>query len=167
MTSFNKRVFEMLIRVQVFAQRYPHLFQEGSVTGRLIQDIDKAVQKFSAEKSSQTSGDEDRKAATEARTSARCELRSQMEAIRRTAQGLDLSGFWLPRDRSDRDQIDSWRSKRRKKPRWRRCGGWIRSSRTCCEGIRRLSGFGNRRVTSNAYSARDASMPVPKPKVRL
>ncbi len=107
MTSFNKRVFEMLIRVQVFAQRFPHLFQEGSVTVRLIQDIDKAVQKFSAEKSSQTSGDEDRKAATEARSSARRELKSQLQAISRTAQGLELPGFWLPRDRSDRDLIDA------------------------------------------------------------
>ena len=32
MNSFNKRVYDMLLRVLVFAKTYPQFFEEGSVS---------------------------------------------------------------------------------------------------------------------------------------
>ena len=106
MTSLNKRVYEMLVRIRVFAQSFPHLFAKGSPAGQLLDEIESAIQKFSVHKTSQASSKGDAKVSTAARALARATLRSQLDAISRTARGLKLGQFWLSRDKSDRSLVE-------------------------------------------------------------
>jgi len=87
MTSFNKRVFEMLVRVLVFSKTYPQFFAKGSPAGMLIDEVESIMQKWSAHKTSQTAGEGDAKISTGDRAAARDALKSQLEAISRTAKG--------------------------------------------------------------------------------
>jgi len=87
MTSFNKRVFEMLVRVLVFSKTYPQFFAKGSPARLLIDEIESIMQKWSAHKTSQTAGEGDAKISTGDRAAARDALKSQLEAISRTAKG--------------------------------------------------------------------------------
>jgi hypothetical protein len=106
MTSFNKRVYEMLVRVQVFSTTYPQLFQKGSPTGQLLEEIESAVQTLSAHNASLTSGKWDAKRTTGERALASAILRGQLDTISRTARGLMLGQFWMSRDRSDRSLVE-------------------------------------------------------------
>ena len=107
MTSFNKRVYEMLIRIRVFAARYQNLFAAGSPAKQLFDEIEGSVQKLAASKNSQTAGDGDVRRSSQDRALARQALRNQLLAISRTAQGLGLSDFWLARDKGDRALVDN------------------------------------------------------------
>ncbi len=106
MTGFNKRIYEMLTRVLVFSKTYPHLFAGASRSAGLIDEIAAAGGKLSAEGISKASGKRDAKALSRARAEARKNLRDQLVSISRTAKGLRLSQFWMPRDSSDRALIE-------------------------------------------------------------
>jgi hypothetical protein len=105
MTGFNKRVYEMLVRIVVFASTHPQYFPKGSAAAGILEEIEAAVQSLSTHQGSQTAGREDGRSSTNARTLARARLRSQLEAISFTAKGLQLSQFWMSKDRSDRSLL--------------------------------------------------------------
>src|SRR5437867_3924503 len=106
MTSYNKRVYEMLVRILVFAKRYQQFFPKGSPAGQLLDEIQSAVDRLSAERTSQATAKGDAKISTADRALARDALRSQLEAISRTAKALGLTGFWLSRDKTDRSLVE-------------------------------------------------------------
>ena len=106
MNSFNKRVFEMLKRVVVFATTYPHLFDKGSLAGQLQEQIQAAVQDLAGYATSQVSGKGAVRRSGGSRAEARGALRSQLEAISRTALGLNIPEFWMPRNRGDQSFLD-------------------------------------------------------------
>jgi hypothetical protein len=80
MTGFNKRVYEMFVRVLVFATTYPQLFAKGTLTGELKDQIEAAVQKLSNHAASQLSGKGSVKRAAGDRAKARKALRDQLES---------------------------------------------------------------------------------------
>lgn len=102
MTSFNKRVSDMLLRVLAFAAAKPQLFTAGSLVAALLAAIDQSMQRLSAHESSQTSAREDARISTIKRSAARDALREQIDAIGQTAKALKFQQFWQVRDRSDR-----------------------------------------------------------------
>ena len=106
MTSYNKRVYEMLVRILVFANRYQQFFPKGSPSGQSLDEIQGAVDTLSAERTSQATAKGDAKTSTADRALARAVLRSQLEAVSRTAKGLGLPGFWLSRDKTDRSLVE-------------------------------------------------------------
>lgn len=106
MKAFSRRVSEMLERVLVFAGTYPHYFEAGSIAAELIEEIGSAVGKLSINAQMQTSGKTDVLVSSGERAVARAALRRQLEVISRTARGLKLKNFWLPRDRSDGTLIE-------------------------------------------------------------
>ena len=72
----------MLVRIVVFATTYPQLFDKGTLPGQLLlEQIQAAVQALSDHAISQMSG--------KGPSDARDALRSQLEAISRTAQGTE------------------------------------------------------------------------------
>ena len=95
MTGFNKRIYDMLTRVLVFARTYPQFFHEGSRGAQLSGEIDTAVRKLSAEAIAKASGKRAVKESSRDRAEAREALRDQLVAISRTAKGLKLSQFWI------------------------------------------------------------------------
>ena len=101
MTSFNKRIYEMLLRVQMFSERFPQLFPANSVTADLVKVIDSARLKMAHQQATQLIGDNDAKNLTGVRSKARQELKEQLEALCFTAKGLSLPSFRIPRDRGD------------------------------------------------------------------
>jgi hypothetical protein len=101
MTSFNRRVYEMLVRLIVFAKTYPQFFGQDTFPGQLMAQIEAAVQKLSEHVTSQTAGEGSVKVATDERKKARAELRGQLEGISRIGKGLGLTEFMIPRDRND------------------------------------------------------------------
>jgi hypothetical protein len=103
-SSVNSRK-AALLPTQVFASRYQQFFTKGSPAGQLLDVIAGAIQKLSDHSTSQASGKGDAKVSTEDRAAARTALRSQLDAISRTAKGLNLSDFWLSRERSDRSLV--------------------------------------------------------------
>ena len=106
MTRFNQRVYEMLGRVLVFSTTYPLCFPKGSQMAQLIEQIETAVGKLSADSISERSGQGAVRISSGDRAQARAALRQQLAAISRTARGLNLGGFWLPREQSDRAQVE-------------------------------------------------------------
>ena len=56
MNSFNKRVYEMLNRIVVFAGTYPHLFGKDTLPAQLLEKIQAAIQALSGHALSQVSG---------------------------------------------------------------------------------------------------------------
>ena len=101
MTSFNRRVYEMLVRLIVFAKTYPQFFGQDTFPGQLMAQIEAAVQRLSEHVTSQTAGEGSVKVATDERKKARAELRGQLEGISRIGKGLGLTEFMIPRDRND------------------------------------------------------------------
>ena len=106
MTSFNKRVYEMLARVVVFGATHPQLFVGGTLAGELLGRIEAGVQKLSGYSASQVSGKGALKRSAADRAQARQALRDQLEAISRIARALQLPQFWMPRDRRDSTTVD-------------------------------------------------------------
>ena len=101
MTGFNKRVYEMLVRVQVFAKGYPHFFERNALAGQAISELDAAVQRLSAHATSLEGGGAKLRASSIDRVTARRILREWLETISRTAKGLRRAEFSMPRGRSD------------------------------------------------------------------
>ena len=101
MTGLNKRVFEMLLRLVVFSATYPQFFGKETLAGRLMAQIEAAVQQLSAQVTSQTTGKGAAKTSADDRRNARVVLREQLEKISRTAKSLKLVQFWMPRERTD------------------------------------------------------------------
>ena len=105
MTGFNKRIFEMLARLVVFAKAYPQFFAAATLAGQAVAEVEAAVQKLSAHDTSLVGGDAAVKVSAEERTRARAELRDYLETISRIANGLKLTQFSMPRGRSDRTLV--------------------------------------------------------------
>ncbi len=101
MTGFNKRVYEMLVRVAVFAASYPQHFAKGTASGELIGSIEAAVQSLAMSAASQMLGKGDLRRTAAERAKARKALRDQLETISRFARSMNLAQFWMPRDRGD------------------------------------------------------------------
>jgi len=97
----------MLGRVLVFANTYPQFFAKDAPTSPLIERIGAAAQKLSAHANSQTSSRRAVRISSNDRSEARAALRGQLETISRTARGLKLSEFWLPRNKSDRAIVET------------------------------------------------------------
>lgn len=106
MNSFNKRVYEMLTRVLLFVSQYKHHFPEGSVKALLAEQIHASVLKLAGCGISQTSGKTALRASSSERARARAILRGHLETISRTARGVNLTQFWIPRDKSDRTLVE-------------------------------------------------------------
>ena len=47
MNRFNKRVYEMLNRIVVFTETYPHLFGKDTLPAQLLEKIQAAIQALS------------------------------------------------------------------------------------------------------------------------
>jgi hypothetical protein len=99
MTNYNKRVWEMLNRVLVFARTRPQLFIDHIEMAQLLQQIEAAVQQLSVDALAERRAV---KLLTDSRVEARAGVRNELGAIVRTARGLQLNQFWIPRDNSDR-----------------------------------------------------------------
>jgi hypothetical protein len=110
MTGFNKRVLEMLVRLTVFAAMYPKYFAKDRITGALMDEIIAAVKELSDHNTSQTSGKSAVRVSSQDRVQARANLVTELEAISRTAKGLQLGQFCLTRDRSHRALVALGRS---------------------------------------------------------
>src|SRR5438034_4001275 len=106
MNRFNKRVYEMLNRIIVFAATYPDLFGKDTLPAQLLEKIQAAIQALSGHALSQVSGMGAVRRSSNSRGEARSALRSQLEAISRTARAHRLPEFWMPRNRSDRSFVD-------------------------------------------------------------
>ena len=106
MNSFNKRVYEMLVRIIVFATTYPQFFAKGTVPAQLLEQIQAAVQGFSGHAATQASGMGAVRRYSGSRAAARGALRSQVEAISRTARGMKIPEFWMPRNRGDQSILE-------------------------------------------------------------
>ena len=101
MNSFNRRVYQMLNRILVFATTYPQFFAKDALPWQLLETIRAAIEALSGHASSQVSGMGAVRASSITRSEARSALRSQVDAISRTARSLKLAEFWLPRYRGD------------------------------------------------------------------
>jgi hypothetical protein len=110
MTNYNKRVFEMLVRVQVFRNEHPDLINNDPTLTRLFQQIDEALKQIGTHATLQASGKARVVVSAEERTSARDELRKLLENLCRTAAGIGLKQFFMPSDRSDRAMANAARA---------------------------------------------------------
>src|SRR2546427_11644688 len=101
MNSFNKRVYEMLVRVLAFWTTYRDLIGKDSLADQLFQQLDAACQKLAKHGTLQASGKAAVRLSAGGRAAARQALVHQLENIRRTAGGMGLKQFRMPRARSD------------------------------------------------------------------
>jgi len=101
MNSFNKRVYEMLVRVLAFWTTYRDLIGKDSLADQLFQQLDAACQKLAKHGTLQASGKAAVRLSAGERAAARQSLVNQLETICRTAVGMGLKQFWMPRERSD------------------------------------------------------------------
>ena len=101
MTSFNKRVQQMIRQVLVFGEAHPELFEKESLNGRRLAELAAVAERLETQAQSQIQGQRVATISAADRTDARTGLRSQMEAISRAAKAVDISGFWMPRGRGD------------------------------------------------------------------
>jgi hypothetical protein len=106
MTNYSKRIFEMLVRVQVFRSSYEALIGKDSPADQLFQKVEAALKKISTHSTSQASERNALRRSSSERTSARDELRKLLESVSRTAASMGLKEFFMPRDRSDRAIAD-------------------------------------------------------------
>jgi len=102
MTNRNKRVFEMLVRIVVFRETYRNLIAAGSQEDKLFDVVEAAHTKLAEHATLQTSGQNAGLLSSGERRAAREELRSHLETLCRTAAGIGLKQFFMPRDKSDR-----------------------------------------------------------------
>jgi hypothetical protein len=109
MTSYNKRVFEMLVRVQVFRKEHPELIDNDPTLSRLFQQIDEALKRMGAQATQQASGKAKVMVSAEDREVARSELKKLLENLCRTAAGIGLKQFFMPSDRGDRSLANAAR----------------------------------------------------------
>src|SRR5690349_3417593 len=96
MTGTTKSVSNMVIRLLLFAIAYAQLFAEGSVAAELVEQLKKVSEKFAANSGAQFFGQGAVKRSSVDRTRARKAVRSQLTAISRIAQGLQLPEFLMP-----------------------------------------------------------------------
>jgi len=106
MNNYTKRVYETLVRILVFRSAHPELFAKDSQADQLLQKVEAVYKSISAQSTSQTSGNNDVRLSGSARTSARDNLRKDLESLSRTAVSMGLKQFFMPRDRSDRAIAD-------------------------------------------------------------
>jgi cob(I)alamin adenosyltransferase len=106
MTDYSKRVFEMLVRVMVFRSTHQDLIGKDSSADQILQKVDAAFKKISAQATQQASGKNAVRLSSGERTTAREDLRQLLESISRTAASMGLKQFFMPRDRSDRAVAD-------------------------------------------------------------
>ena len=106
MNISERRVYDALVRVLGFAGKYPRFFAQGSRESDLIGQIEDAAKKLSAGGISHTIGRGAVQQTSEERAAIRASLSNQLTVISKTATSMDLSQFWLPRDRSDRALVE-------------------------------------------------------------
>ena len=102
MTNYNKRVFEMLVRVLVFRSTIQDLIGKDSHVNEGFDKVEAALKKIEEQSTLQTSGQNNLRMSSEERTAARESLRQQLEGLTRTAASMGLKQFFMPRDRGDR-----------------------------------------------------------------
>jgi hypothetical protein len=111
MTGFNKRVYEMLVRLTVFSKSYPHLFEGNPLAAQAMKDVEIAVERLATHDAWVEGGDAQKRVLTSDRLTARAELRQMLEALSRTARGLGRNEFSMPRGRNDATLVavgDMW-----------------------------------------------------------
>src|SRR4051794_19413085 len=106
MTDYSKRVFETIVRVLVFRTSHPELFPKDSQADQLLQKVDAISRLISSQSTSQASGKNDVRISADVRTTARENLRRDLESFPRTAASMGLKQFFMPRGRSDRSYTD-------------------------------------------------------------
>ncbi len=110
MKGFNKRVFEMLGRLAVFAKAHPQFFGIGTLAGLAMAEIEAAVENLTEHDTSLEGGDAKVRMSAGDRLKARRTLRDCLETIARTANGLKIELFSMPRGRSDGTMVSVGRS---------------------------------------------------------
>jgi len=106
MTDYSKRVFEMLVRVLVFRSAHPELFAKDSQADQLLQKVEAVYKSISAQSTRQASEKNEVRLSGSVRTTARDNLRKDLESLSRTAVSMGLKQFFMPRDRGDRAIAD-------------------------------------------------------------
>ncbi len=106
MKTFEKNVYEMLTRVQVFVSAYPQYFPKESLTSVLMDDVMASLETWRIHETIHAAGKGDGKLVSADRAAARQALKNHLEAISATAKGLNLTQFWMSRDRSDRSLVE-------------------------------------------------------------
>ena len=101
MKGHDKRSFERLNRVVVFRQDNPQLFEAGTLAGKTIAEIQAAVDLLTEHDASVEGGSAKVRLSASERSAARDALRNWLERIARTAAGLQLELFSMPRGKSD------------------------------------------------------------------
>ena len=96
-----RKEFEMFKKLTVFKQRYPKYFEEGTLAGQSMAQIESNVEKLSEHDTTLQGGDLAVKVSFSDKKSVRTELRAHMETISRLARGLQLPQISMPRDRTD------------------------------------------------------------------
>src|SRR5204863_3115717 len=99
MSGFNKRVYEMLVRLVVFSKSYPELFEKNPLAAEAMKDIQVAIAELSAQDASVEGGNAQIRASSSNRLKARADLRQLLEAISRTARSVGRNEFSMPRSR--------------------------------------------------------------------
>lgn len=102
MSKHSKQVFEMLVRVLVFRTANKDLIAKSPQVDQLLQKVEAAMNRIADLAALQTSGSNGIRLFLEKRTSAREDLRKELESIARTAASMGLGEFFLPRERTDR-----------------------------------------------------------------
>jgi hypothetical protein len=85
----------------LFSGRNTDLIVKDSPPGQLFSLLDAAFQKFSKHATRQAAGMDTVCRSTGGRDKARRDLVAQLDTICRTASGLGLEHFWMPRGRND------------------------------------------------------------------
>src|SRR2546425_13163887 len=101
MNSFNKRIYEMLVRVLAFWTTYRDLIGKDSLADQLFQQHDAARQKLAKHGTVEASGKAAVRLSAGERAAARQSLVNQPRTIGRAPGGMGLKQFWVPRQRSD------------------------------------------------------------------
>jgi hypothetical protein len=102
MTNYNKRVFEMLVRVLVFRLSIQELLGKDSQINESFTKLEAALKRIEAQFALQASGQNKVRMSSAERTAAREALRGQLENLTWTASSMGLKQFFMPRDRGDR-----------------------------------------------------------------
>jgi hypothetical protein len=97
----------MLVRVCNFVAAYPELFEKGSLPAQLAALLRASVEKLSGHATTWTLGQGALRTSSGSRKAARAALGGHLEVISQTARGMNIEGFWMPRNRSEEALVHS------------------------------------------------------------
>jgi hypothetical protein len=118
MKDTERRIYEMLVRVDEYGTVRSADFPQGSAGGDLFASLHDLIALIDDKASAQSSGFSLKREGTATRNAARKNLRRQLEAINRTAVSLSLAGtmpglenrFRMPRGNNDQTLLSTGRA---------------------------------------------------------